>query len=118
MKTIATYLSNGKYNPTTDKVDYEVTKKEIEVDWYNSIEIDGIETKSIGLYPTYLNGHLDNQTSIFKLSESSFVVYDTWFKETGNANRNNFSNLDDAINFIESIKLFIENKFGICVEKN
>lgn len=118
MKTTAAYLSNGKYNPTTDKVDYEITKKEIKVDWYNSIEIDGIETKSIGLYPTYLNGYLDNQTSIFKLSESSFVVYDTWFKETGNANRNDFSNLDDAIKFVESIKLFIDNKLGICVEKN
>lgn len=118
MRTIATYLSKGKYNPTTDRVDYEITKKDVEVNWYNSIEIDGIETQSIGFYPTYVNGYLDDHISIFKLSESSFVVYDTWFKETGNANRNDFSNLDDAIKFVESIKLFIDNKLGICVEKN
>ena len=106
MKTIATYKSNGKYNPTTDRVDYQVTTKEIEVKWESSIEIDGKETTAIRLFPEIINDVIEDVKIIFKLSENEYVVHDSMCTYSGNNHRNDFSSLKESLEFVDSLVKF------------
>lgn len=106
MKTITTFLTNGVYNNITNKVDYKVTKKETESKWYNSIEIDGIETKALRLYDLFINDMIEGGYTIFKLDNNKYVVYDSMYLYTKNNHRNDFNNFNDALEFVESLRSF------------
>ena len=106
MKNFTTFLSNGVYNATTDKVDYKVTTKETESKWYDTIEIDGVETKALRLYDLFINDMIEGGYTIFKLNENKYVVYDSMYLYTKNNHRNDFNNFDDALKFVKSLRSF------------